>query len=79
MPMGPKDLIFTEEAVVLMDLAKILTWKTAYEMAAESVRADGRGMITLEDVMTVLGPAMQRAIEQVRITADGLVKDRELV
>ena len=53
MPMGPKDLVYTEEAVLLMDLVKTFIWKTLYERSGEVVRDDGRGMVTIEDVLAI--------------------------
>ncbi len=76
MPMGPKDLIFTEEAVLLMDLVKVLTWKSMYETAAQAVRDDGRGMITIEDILANLDAAIAQAAVQARKSADTLIEDR---
>jgi hypothetical protein len=79
MPMSPKDLIFTEEAVVLLDLTKTLTWKTTYETVAERVRDDGRGMVTLEDVLSTLEPAMKYALDEATRSAEALIADRDAV
>ncbi len=70
MPMGPKDLVFTEEAVLLMDLVKTFTWKTLYERSGEVVRADGRGMVTIEDVLAILETALNDAATEGRRSGD---------
>jgi hypothetical protein len=76
MPMGPKDLVYTEEAVLLMDLVKTFAWKTLYERSGEAVRGDGRGMVTIEDVLAILDPALSDAAEEGRSSGDALIADR---
>jgi hypothetical protein len=78
MPMGPKDLVYTEEAVLLMDLVKTFTWKTLYERSGEVVRADGRGMVTIEDVLAILDVALSDAATEGRRSGHALIADRAL-
>jgi hypothetical protein len=66
----PGDLIFTEEAVVLMDLVKTTSWKNLYEQAAARCRKDGRGLVAIEDVLAVMDKAFAQAIDETRKTAE---------
>jgi hypothetical protein len=70
----PGDLIYTEEAVVMMDLIKTTSWKALFERASARARSDGRGLVTLEDVLATLGPALESAAEETRRVADAFAK-----
>lgn len=76
MPIEPTELIFTEEAVVLMDLVKTAAWKSLYEVVSRQVRGGGRGMVTLEDVIASLDDGAHEGLEQVKRAAETFVAER---
>jgi hypothetical protein len=76
MPMGPKDLVYTEEAVLLMDLVKTFAWKMLYEISADAVRNDGRGMVTIEDIQASLDAALAAVTAEAKRSAEALIVDR---
>jgi histone H3/H4 len=63
---------FTTDAIVLMDLAKTLTWKGIFDRVLAAAEAEGRELITREDVVAALEPALEQVISEIRKTAADL-------
>lgn len=61
-------LMFSEEALVFMDLAKTLAWKHLYEDVIQVVRTEHRNLVTRDDVASVLGAALAGALAELRLT-----------
>jgi len=72
---SPDLLLFTEEAMIFMDLAKTLIWKHLYEDVTQILRNEGRRIATRDDVSAVLSAAMAGALAQLRLEIDEKVND----